>query len=45
MRLSIMFRKQKELSTKCKNLAEIDVIEIKTLIGFCDGQGREKKGI
>ena len=44
MRLSIMFRKQKELSTKCKNLAEIDVIEIKTLIGFCDGQGREKKG-
>jgi hypothetical protein len=28
---------------KCKNLAEIDVVEIKRLSRFCDGQGREKK--
>jgi len=28
-----------------ENLAKIDVIEIKRLRGFCDGQGHEKKGV
>ena len=39
-----MFRKQKELLTRRKNLVKMDVAEIKRLIGFCDGQGRGKKG-
>ena len=38
-----MFRKQKELLTRRKNLVKMDVAEIKRLIGFCDGQGRGKK--
>jgi len=39
-----MFQKQNGLAMNRENLAEIDVIEIKWFIWFCDGQGREKKG-
>jgi len=44
-RLSKMYQKQKRLGMNREYRAEIDVIEIKEISWFCDGQGREKKGV